>query len=92
MHSRMSVELSYEELMCAYCPLWDAARSIATLKERSNGNKTAEDFLENLDGQIHRAMTILSLSIADLEADNPSAFGGPNEGISKDVSDLIRRL
>jgi len=79
MRSGMSTEMTYEELMCALCPLWDADESVRRLKKNSKGIKEAENFLGNLEGQIQRATTILTHSVADIEAENPDVFGDGSE-------------
>ena len=79
MKSGMTTELGYEELMCAICPLWDAARSVRHAKEKAKGAPRAEAYLDQLEGQIQRALSILSCAVSDIEAENPETFGDGSE-------------
>jgi hypothetical protein len=70
----VSAELTYGEFISALSPLWDALQTVEFLQGRVNG-PGGSACLENLHGQLGRAINILTLPIAEIEQSHPELFG-----------------
>ena len=62
----MKTEISYEELMTAYSPLWDASQM---LKDSS------DEIFGELKSKLERAQAPLLKALTKIEEENPEQFG-----------------
>ncbi len=69
----MIIELSYEELVGVYAPLWDASQMIERLKSIA-GDGFACEFFTALEDKLESAKTPLLDHIDRIEKANPSQF------------------
>ena len=70
----VTAELTYGEFISALSPLWDARRTVEFLQGRVNG-PGGSSCLENLHRQLSKAISILTLPIAEIEQAYPELFG-----------------
>ena len=70
----MNTELSYEELVGVYAPLWDASRMIERLKSIA-GDGFASDFFTALEDKLGSAKTPLKDHIDRIQKASPNQFG-----------------
>ena len=70
----MKTEISYDDLISAYAPLWDASRMIERLKEKIGGDGFANEFFTALEFKLESAQTPLKERIDEIEKENPDQF------------------
>ena len=62
----MNIELSYEELVGVYAPLWDASKMIKSMG--------SSDFVTELADKVDSAKTPIREQIDKIERENPDQF------------------
>ena len=73
----LKTEISYEDLVSAYAPIWDASQFIdnaVRVIDRKNDDGFAAKFFGEIQGQLKRAMTPLEEIIDRIEKENPDQF------------------
>jgi len=70
----MKIEMSYDELVSAYAPIWDASRMIERLKEKIGGDGFAKEFFTALEFKLECAQVPLKEHIDEIEKENPDQF------------------
>ena len=70
----MKIEMSYDELLSAYAPLWDASRMIERLKEIAGGDGFADEFFTAMEYKLDTAQAPLKERIDQIEKENPDQF------------------
>ena len=70
----MKIEMSYDELVSAYAPIWDASRMIERLKEKIGGDGFAKEFFTAMEYKLDSAQTPLKKHIDEIEKENPDQF------------------
>ena len=70
----MKIEMSYDELVSAYAPIWDASRMIERLKEKIGGDGFAKEFFTAMEYKLDSAQTPLKKCIDEIEKENPDQF------------------
>ncbi len=70
----MKIEMSYDELVSAYAPIWDASRMIERLKEKIGGDGFANEFFTAMEYKLDSAQAPLKERIDQLEKENPDQF------------------
>ncbi len=70
----MKIEMSYEELVGAYAPIWDASRMIERLKELAGGDGFADEFFTAMEYKLDSAQAPLKKRIDEIEEENPDHF------------------
>ena len=70
----MKTEISYEDLVSAYAPIWDASRMIERLKEKIGGGGFANEFFTALEFKLDSAQVPLKELIDEIEKENPDQF------------------
>ena len=55
----MKTEISYENLVSAYAPLWDASRMIERLKEKIGGDGFANEFITAMEFKLESTRSVL---------------------------------
>ena len=86
MKTGIKSEVSFDELMSAWCQLIDLKMQLDRLRAKS-GDGRAGSCLDDMIDKADRAADMLSMVIADIEGENPEAFGG--EIISTVVLDYV---
>ena len=71
----MKTDISYDELMSAYAPLWDASRMIERLKEKAGGGGFANEFFTAMEYKLDSAQAPLKDRIDQIVMENPDQFG-----------------
>ncbi len=71
----MKIEMSYNELVSAYAPIWDASRIIERLKEKIGGDGFAKEFFTAMEYKLDSAQSPLKKRIDEIEKENPDQFG-----------------
>ena len=71
----LKTEISYEDLVSAYAPIWDASRMIERLKEKVGGDGFANEFFTALEFKLDSAQVPLKELIDEIEKENPDQFG-----------------
>ena len=71
----MKTDISYDELMSAYAPLWDASRMVDRLKQRINGDAFANEFFTAMEYKLDSAQAPLKERIDQIVKENPDEFG-----------------
>ena len=70
----MKIEMSYDELVSAYAPIWDASRMIERLKEKAGGDGLADEFFTAMEYKLDSAQAPLKERIDQIEKENPDQF------------------
>ncbi len=70
----LKIEMSYEDLVSAYAPIWDASRMIERLKEKIGGDGFANEFIAALEFKLDSAQVPLKELIDEIEKENPDQF------------------
>ncbi len=70
----MKIEMSYDELVSTYAPMWDASRMIERLKEKIGGDGFADEFITALEFKLDSAQLPLKELIDEIEKENPDQF------------------
>ncbi len=70
----MKIEMSYDELVSAYAPIWDASRMIERLKEKIGGDGFAKEFFTAMEYKLDSAQSPLKKRIDEIEKENPDQF------------------
>jgi hypothetical protein len=70
----MKIEISYDELVSAYAPIWDASRMIDRLKEKMGGGGFADEFFTAMEYKLESAQAPLKERIDQVEKENPDQF------------------
>ena len=69
----MGTEISYDELMGVYAPLWDVSMMIQNLQKQVTGDNGSE-ILAIMEGKLQRAKAPLKECIDRIEQENPDQF------------------
>jgi len=69
----MGTEISYDELMHAWAPLWDVSMMIQNLQKQVTGDNGSE-ILSILEGKLQRAKEPLKECMDRIEEENPDQF------------------
>jgi hypothetical protein len=73
----MKTEMSYEDLVGAYAPLYDASQFIENavrVIDRKNDDGFAAEFFDEIQGKLERAKAPLEELIDRIEKENPDQF------------------
>jgi len=70
----LKTEISYEDLVSAYAPIWDASRMIERLKEKIGGDGFAKEFFTAMEYKLDSAQSPLKNRIDEIEKENPDQF------------------
>jgi len=74
----LKTEISYEDLVSTYAPIWDASQYIENavrVIDRKNDDGSTAKFFGEILGQFERAGTPLEEIIDRIEKENPEQFG-----------------
>ncbi len=69
----MNIQMSYEELVCKFVPLWDASQMIERLKSVA-GDGFANELFTALEYKLDSAKTPLKGHIDKIENEYPDQF------------------
>jgi len=69
----MGTEISYDELMGVYAPLWDVSMMIQNLQKQVTGDNGSE-ILAIMEGKLQRAKEPLKECMDRIEKENPDQF------------------
>ncbi len=73
----MKTEISYEDLVSAYAPIWDASQFIdnaVRVIDRKNDDGFAAEFFGEIQGQLERAKAPLQALINRIKKEYPDQF------------------
>ena len=70
----LKTEISYEDLVSAYAPIWDVSRMIEGLKEKIGGDGFANEFFTALEFKLESAQVPLKERTDKIENENPDQF------------------
>jgi len=70
----LKTEISYEDLVSAYAPIWDASRMIERLKEKIGGDGFANEFFTAMEFKLDSAQVPLKELIDEIEKENHDQF------------------
>ena len=69
----MGTEISYDELMGVYAPLWDVSMMIQNLQKQVTGDNGSE-ILAIMEGKLQREKEPLKECMDRIEKENPDQF------------------
>ena len=69
----MGTEISYDELMGVYAPLWDVSMMIQNLQKQVTGDNGSE-ILAIMEGKLQREKEPLKECMDRIEEENPDQF------------------
>ena len=70
----MKTEMSYDELMDIWAPLYDATTMVECLRKQMGG-LIRDEFMNGLEAKLGRALSPIRERIDEIKKDNPEQFG-----------------